>query len=88
MASEGVRDIGGAGTGAGAGVDGVVVAGALSVSVGVGVCVGVGVAVGGCGFGGIVPFGGPYCKMGRNADVVVGAGGLGFLMPYMVASNM
>ena len=41
----------------------------------------------GFGGGGITPFGGPYCIIGRNVEFVVGAaGGFGSLMANMVAS--
>lgn len=43
--------------------------------------------VAGLGGGGITPFGGPYCIMGRNVEFVVGAaGGFGSLMANMTAS--
>lgn len=59
----------GAGAGAGAGV----------------VDFGVGGLDDGVGGGGIAPFGGPYCRMGRNTACCAGL--LGSLMAYMVASK-
>lgn len=78
---------GGAGAGAGAGAGVVAARGAaFGADTGAGVVdFGVGGLDVGVGGGGIAPFGGPYCRMGRDAACCAGL--LGSLMAYMVASK-